>query len=68
MFRCVYSGVMKKETFITAGQRLYGKHGWKTQLAETLGMSRATIHRYANGELAIPGRVALAMQALEAAR
>ena len=59
---------MEKEAFITAGQRLYGKHGWKTQLAETLGMSRATIHRYASGALPVPGRVSLAMQALEAAR
>ncbi len=59
---------MEKEAFITAGQRLYGKHGWKTQLAETLGMSRATIHRYASGSLPVPGRVSLAMQALEAAR
>jgi hypothetical protein len=59
---------MEKETFITAGQRLYGRHGWKTQLAETLGMSRATIHRYATGDLPVPNRVALAMQAIEAAR
>lgn len=59
---------MEKEAFIKAGERLYGKHGWKTQLAQTLGMSRATIHRYAAGDLSVPGRVALAMQALEAAR
>jgi DNA-binding XRE family transcriptional regulator len=59
---------MEQTAFIAAGERLYGKHGWQTQLAETLGMSRATIHRYAKGKLPVPGRVALAMQALEAAR
>lgn len=61
-------GRMKTSDFIAAGQRLYGRHGWKTQLAETLGMSRSTIHRYAAGDLRIPDRVALAMAALEAAR
>jgi len=46
----VYGNGMKADDFILAGQRLYGRHGWKTQLADTLGMHRGTIARYANGE------------------
>lgn len=59
---------MEKDDFTDLGKRLYGKHGWQTQLAETLGMSRSTIHRYAKGDLPVPGRVALAMKALEASK
>jgi len=64
----VYGKGMKADDFILAGQRLYGRHGWKTQLAETLGMHRGTIARYANGELRIPPRVVLALTALDAAK
>lgn len=54
--------------FQKAGQALYGRHGWKTQLAEVLGMSRGTITRYAQGTLTVPVRVKLAMDALAAVK
>lgn len=39
-----------------------------TELAGEIGMHRATVFRYASGELEIPKRVELAVAALEAMR
>lgn len=59
---------MTAEQFIAAGSRLYGSYGWQAELAKTLGMNKATIHRYAKGKLDVPLRVEVTMKALEAAR
>ena len=59
---------MTAEQFIAAGSRLYGSYGWQAQLAKTLGMNKATIHRYAKGLLPVPKRVEITMEALEATR
>ncbi len=55
---------MDKQTFIERGEWLYGSHGWQTQLAEALGLSRKSIGRYVSGEVSVPRRVALALEAL----
>ena len=57
--------VMEKEDFIAAGSRLYGRYGWQAELAQKLGMSPATINRYAMGKLRIPSRMSLMLKALE---
>jgi len=59
---------MKASDFETAGKRLYGRHGWKTELAGVLGIDRVTIWRYATGKREIPEVVKLSMEALEARR
>jgi hypothetical protein len=56
---------MTPEQFRAIGARLYGKVGWRRQLAEALGFHRQTIYRYADGSYAVPLSVQLAMQALQ---
>ena len=56
---------MEKEDFIAAGSRLYGRYGWQAELAEKLGMSQATINRYARGRLRIPARMKIMLEGLE---
>lgn len=50
--------------FKTSAQRIFGKSGWKGQLAEALCVNRSTIWRYTSGERPIPESVALALEAL----
>jgi hypothetical protein len=57
---------MTPEQFQTAAQRIYGKSGWKGQLADALDIHRATIGRYAKGARPIPETVALALEGLMA--
>lgn len=59
---------MTKEDFIERGQWLYGRHGWQTQLAEEIGLTRKSIGRYVSGEVSIPRRVELALDALTTAK
>jgi len=56
---------MEKEAFIAAGQAIFGKSGWKGQMAEALGVHPTTITRYVGGS-PIPDVVALAVEALRA--
>lgn len=55
---------MTPEDFITAGRRLFGKSGWRGQLAEALKVDRSTVWRYATGTREIPGSIVLALEAL----
>lgn len=55
---------MDASQFILAGQRLYGRHGWKSELADNLGLDRTTVWRYAKGDRPIPESVQLALEAL----
>jgi transcriptional regulator with XRE-family HTH domain len=57
---------MTHDEFSAAGARIYGLHGWRTQLATRLGLRRETISRYASGHARIPPAVELALQTLEA--
>jgi transcriptional regulator with XRE-family HTH domain len=56
---------MDAEQFSLAGRRLYGRHGWQTELAEKLGIDRTTVWRYAKGHRSIPESVTLALEALQ---
>jgi hypothetical protein len=49
------------ERFTEIGESLYGRR-WKTQLAEKLGIDRATVHRYASGARRVPCDVAEEMK------
>lgn len=51
--------------FCVSAQKIYGKSGWKGQLAKRLGRRRETISRYANGRMPVPPTIELAMRALE---
>jgi hypothetical protein len=62
----MYGGLMTHDEFSAAGARIYGRHGWRTQLATRLGLRRETISRYASGHARIPVAVELALQTLEA--
>ena len=55
---------MNANEFTTQGTRLYGRHGWKSELADALKISRTTVWRYAKGERPIPESVALALETL----
>ena len=55
---------MDKTAFIDAATRIFGKSGWRGQLAEALAVDRSTIWRYEKGKREIPETVALAMEAL----
>ena len=43
----------------------YGPHGWKSKLAEYLGVDPKTVWRYRRGRTPIDDRTAMAIQALE---
>lgn len=58
---------MKANDLTRAGQAIYGKIGWKGQLAEALGVHRSTITRYLRGA-EIPRSVELAVERLAEGR
>lgn len=55
---------MNATEFIERGKRLYGRHGWKSELADALRINRTTIWRYSKGDRPIPESVALALDTL----
>jgi predicted transcriptional regulator len=55
---------MTSAEFIEAGKRIFGKSGWRGQLAEALRIDRATVWRYANGIRPVPESISLALEAL----
>lgn len=57
---------MDKETFIATAVSIYGNSGWQTQLADALGISKQSVHRYKSGKRPIPQPVALAMDGIKA--
>jgi len=48
---------------IEAGERLFGPR-WRQPLADALGVDIATLRRWTSAQIAIPKRVALAVQFL----
>lgn len=54
---------MTPETFIAAGQKLYGRKKWKTKLAADLGVDVVTIWRLTKREQ-IPGPYEVALKAM----
>lgn len=59
---------MNASDFEAAGKRLFGRHGWRAELAEALGVHRSTIWHYEKGKRPVPESVALALEALEQRR
>ncbi len=55
---------MTPQEFSAIGQRLFGNR-WKTPMAKSLGYSRETISRMANGHDSITDKVELAVRLLE---
>jgi transcriptional regulator with XRE-family HTH domain len=55
---------MSPVQFCETAKRIFGKSGWKGQVADALQINRSTVWRYANGTSAIPEQVSLAMEAL----
>jgi len=55
---------MDAAQFAALGQRLYGRHGWKSELADKLGLDRTTVWRYARGDRPVPESVRLALETL----
>lgn len=45
-----------------AGEKLYGKWGWQTRLAEALEVDGSTVRRWVSGAVPIPGPVAAAVR------
>lgn len=56
---------MDSQAFIDAGKRAFGKSGWKSQVADALGVDRTTVWRYISGVRPIPESIAVAMEALQ---
>src|SRR3977135_1772704 len=54
---------MTPETFISIGQRLYGRRAWKSRLARDLGVNVGTVHRMVKRPV-IPGPYEVAMKAM----
>lgn len=51
-----------------AAIKLYGNRGWQSRLAEALGRDVSSVRRWASGQIPVPAPVALALQALKAAK
>ena len=56
--------VMTPEQLRAAGERLYGKWGWQTQLARELRVDGSTVRRWLSGKVPIPGLAAVAIDLL----
>ncbi len=54
---------MSSQELQTAGAYLHGKE-WRKALADQLGIDVATLRRYTNGGMSVPGPVALAVRLL----
>lgn len=57
---------MDTETFIAIAVSIYGKSGWQTQLANDLGVTKATVSKYKNGVNPIPQSIGLALEGIKA--
>lgn len=58
------TGHMTPEELRRAGERLYGKWGWQTQLAKELKVDGSTVRRWLSGKVPIPGLAAVAISLL----
>ena len=55
---------MSPEQMREAGERLYGKWGWQTQLARELKVDGSTVRRWLSGRVPIPGLASVAINLL----
>ena len=47
-----------------AGERLWGRWGWQTRMAETLRVDGSTVRRWLSGASTIPGPAEVALELL----
>ena len=47
------------------GELLYGYWGWRTRMAEALGVDVSTVRRWLTGEAPVPGPAAAALRCFE---
>lgn len=50
------------------GEKLYGRWGWQTKLAQALRVDGSTVRRWIAGTTAIPGPAEVALELLEKER
>jgi hypothetical protein len=55
---------MTRDELREAGERLYGKWGWQTRLAEALGVDGSTVRRWISGAVPVSGVAAVAIRCL----
>lgn len=59
---------MTPQEFNSLGEALYGGHGWRTRIADALGVTRRTVDRYSRGATEVPHRVVLALETIKQQR
>jgi DNA-binding transcriptional regulator YiaG len=55
---------MSPDELRAIGERLWGRWGWQTRMAETLRVDGSTVRRWLSGATAIPGPAAVALELL----
>jgi hypothetical protein len=55
-------GVLTPDDLRIAGERLWGRWGWQTRLAEALEVDGSTVRRWLSGAVAVPGPAKVAIR------
>lgn len=55
---------MSPDELRATGERLWGRWGWQTRMAETLRVDGSTVRRWLSGATAIPGPAEVALELL----
>ena len=58
------SGGMSPDELRAMGERLWGRWGWQTRMAETLRVDGSTVRRWLSGASTIPGPAEVALELL----
>jgi len=58
------SGGMSPDELRATGERLWGRWGWQTRMAETLRVDGSTVRRWLSGASTIPGPAEVALELL----
>lgn len=61
-------GFMRAEEFVRIGRLLFPGEIWEKRVADALGINPASVYRYSNEQIPIPGPVALCMNGWDRAR
>lgn len=58
------SGGMSPDELRAIGERLWGRWGWQTRMAEALRVDGSTVRRWLSGASSIPGPAEVALELL----